>query len=195
MSEILVLGDASQASFTQNYLAAANIDLFATGGNEFTLDALAFQPIDNGGGGYDLWINGVLAGSVNIESTRSIARISGLDYPVRHGKFTLSLRPRVGSARYNYTNRSSTYLGYGLELSNFAEAPGFVLPFELTLTRTRVGVPVWGPPVEADLDGEGMSLVACILSRRERIPAYQANGVVGAGGSENVEPTIGQVFP
>lgn len=52
----------------------------------------------------------------------------------------------------------------------------------------------WGPPAEVDPDGDGMSLVACILSRRERIPAYQANGVAGTGG-EDVEPVIGQIWP
>lgn len=193
MDEVLILGDVAGLDNTSTRFAAASIDLWAVGGNEFTLDALAFWPRDSGEG-YDLWINGALAGSIGTVPLGEIARIVGLGYPVRHGKFTLSLRPKVGTARFRYAARSSTVLGYGLNMGPWVESPNITLPFELTLTRTRVGVPEWDPPAEVDPDGSGMSRVATILSRRERIPAYQANGVAGTGG-EDTEPAIGQIWP
>lgn len=51
----------------------------------------------------------------------------------------------------------------------------------------------WGPAAELNPGQEGPSLVEVILSRRERIPAYQATGVSGAG--EDVEITVGQIWP
>lgn len=54
----------------------------------------------------------------------------------------------------------------------------------------------WAPAAEYRLGvttDQGMSLVTPILSRRERIPAYQATGVTGSG--EDVEVTVGQVWP
>lgn len=54
----------------------------------------------------------------------------------------------------------------------------------------------WAPAAEYRLGvttEQGMSLVTPILSRRERIPAYQATGVTGSG--EDVEITVGQIWP
>lgn len=52
----------------------------------------------------------------------------------------------------------------------------------------------WGPSAEVNPNGAGRSLVAVILSRRERVPAYQANGVTGTSG-EDAEPVVGQIWP
>lgn len=51
----------------------------------------------------------------------------------------------------------------------------------------------WGPAAELNPNDEGMSLLETILTRRERIPAYQATGVSGSG--DDVEITVGQVWP
>lgn len=51
----------------------------------------------------------------------------------------------------------------------------------------------WGPSAEMNAGEEGASLIEVILSRRERVPAYQATGISGAG--EDSEVTVGQVWP
>ncbi|MBF0724078.1 hypothetical protein [Sanguibacter inulinus] len=51
----------------------------------------------------------------------------------------------------------------------------------------------WGPSAELNPGDEGASLIEFILSRRERVPAYQATGISGTG--EDAEITVGQVWP
>ena len=54
-------------------------------------------------------------------------------------------------------------------------------------------VTAWGPTAELDPTDAGHELVSMILSRRERIPAYQATGVIDAGA--DAEPLTGQIWP
>ena len=54
-----------------------------------------------------------------------------------------------------------------------------------------MAVTAWEPA--AELDSEGPTLATPILSRRERIPAYQATGVIDAGA--DAEPLTGQIWP
>jgi len=54
-----------------------------------------------------------------------------------------------------------------------------------------MAVTVWEPA--AELDSEGRTLATPILARRERIPAYQATGVIDAGA--DAEPLTGQIWP
>lgn len=50
----------------------------------------------------------------------------------------------------------------------------------------------WAPVGELK-PAPGPSAIAVILSRRERIPAYQATGVSGSG--DEVEVSVGQIWP
>ena len=54
-------------------------------------------------------------------------------------------------------------------------------------------VTAWAPAAELDPADTGHALATPILSRRERIPAYQATGVIDAG-ADAVRPA-GIVFP
>lgn len=54
-----------------------------------------------------------------------------------------------------------------------------------------MAVTAWEPA--AELDSEGRTLATPILARRERIPAYQAAGVIDAGA--DAEPLTGQIWP
>ena len=51
----------------------------------------------------------------------------------------------------------------------------------------------WAPAAELDPADTGHALATPILSRRERIPAYQATGVIDAGA--DAEPLTGQIWP
>ena len=54
-------------------------------------------------------------------------------------------------------------------------------------------VTAWAPVAELDPADTGHALATPILSRRERIPAYQATGVIDAGA--DAEITVGQIWP
>ena len=54
-----------------------------------------------------------------------------------------------------------------------------------------MAVTVWEPAGE--LDSAARALATPILARRERIPAYQATGVIDAGA--DAEPLTGQIWP
>ena len=54
-------------------------------------------------------------------------------------------------------------------------------------------VTAWVPTAELDPTDTGHALATPVLSRRERIPAYQATGVIGAGA--DAEPLTGQIWP
>ena len=54
-------------------------------------------------------------------------------------------------------------------------------------------VTAWAPAAELDPTDTGHELATPILSRRERIPAYQATGVIDAGA--DAEPLTGQIWP
>ena len=54
-------------------------------------------------------------------------------------------------------------------------------------------VTAWGPAAELDPTDTGHALATPVLSRRERIPAYQATGVIDAGA--DAEPLTGQIWP
>lgn len=51
----------------------------------------------------------------------------------------------------------------------------------------------WASPADYDPTQAGMSMLTVILARRERIPAYQATGVIDAGA--DAEPLTGQIWP
>ena len=54
-------------------------------------------------------------------------------------------------------------------------------------------VTAWAPAAELDPADTAHALATPILSRRERIPAYQATGVIDAGA--DAEPLTGQIWP
>ena len=54
-----------------------------------------------------------------------------------------------------------------------------------------MAVTAWQPAGE--LDSAARALATPILTRRERIPAYQATGVIDAGA--DAEPLTGQIWP
>ena len=61
------------------------------------------------------------------------------------------------------------------------------------VTLPRPPVTAWEPAAELDSAETGRALATPILSRRERIPAYQATGVIDAGA--DAEPLTGQIWP
>lgn len=61
------------------------------------------------------------------------------------------------------------------------------------VTLPRPPVTAWGPAAELDPTDTGHELATPILSRRERIPAYQSTGVIDAGA--DAEPLTGQIWP
>ena len=61
------------------------------------------------------------------------------------------------------------------------------------VTLPRPPATAWEPAAEIDSAGAGRALATPILSRRERVPAYQATGVIDAGA--DAEPLTGQIWP
>ena len=197
VGEVFTLGDLMEGYESSSSYATTSFSttLSAVGGEGFALDELGFYV--HTAGSYELWLDGILVASLTAPTRNAIYRFTGIATPLQSQMIDLVIRSST-PATFRAVTRTETTLGHGVTVGRWQDYPvstiTVVMIFEIVVTRTKDAVPEWAQPGLLDPDGDGMSRVARILSRRERIPAYQASGVAGAGG-DDVEPATGQVWP
>ena len=198
VGEVFTLGDLNEGSQASvgNSTMALSTTLSAVGGEGFMLDELGFHAPSVGT--YELWLDGVLVASVDVPVRDLVYRFTNIATPLASRTIALTVRCSVPARFRALYTRAETHLGHGITIGQWWNFPTTasvaVWIFEIVVTKVKDAAPEWAQPGVLDPGGDGMSRVVSILSRRERVPAYQANGVAGTGG-EDVEPVVGQIWP